>query len=88
MKLATTYEPNAYEPNIYAMWETSGQFAPQGEGEPYSIVMPPPNANAGGSQTGGGGPLPQTDSQVYYRITTRVAGPRSTTVYTQTIVAI
>ena len=48
----------------------------------------PPNANAGGSQTGGGGPLPQTDSQVYYRITTRVAGPRSTTVYTQTIVAI
>ncbi len=45
MKLAKTYEPNSYEPNIYAMWETSGDFAPKGEGEPYSIVMPPPNAN-------------------------------------------
>ncbi len=45
MKLAKTYDPNAYEPNIYAMWETSGDFAPKGEGEPYSIVMPPPNAN-------------------------------------------
>lgn len=45
MKLAKAYEPNNYEPNIYAMWETSGDFAPKGEGEPYSIVMPPPNAN-------------------------------------------
>lgn len=45
MKLAKTYDPNQYEPNIYAMWETSGAFEPKGEGEPYSIVMPPPNAN-------------------------------------------
>ena len=45
MKLAKTYDPNQYEPNIYAMWETSGSFAPTGKGEPYSIVMPPPNAN-------------------------------------------
>ena len=45
MKLAKAYEPNSYEPNIYAMWETSGEFNPNGEGEPYSIVMPPPNAN-------------------------------------------
>lgn len=45
MKLAKTYEPNQYEPNIYAMWETADAFAPKGEGEPYSIVMPPPNAN-------------------------------------------
>ncbi len=45
MKLAKTYEPGQYEPNIYAMWETSGAFAPKGTGEPYSIVMPPPNAN-------------------------------------------
>lgn len=27
------------------MWETSGAFAPTGKGEPYSIVMPPANAN-------------------------------------------
>lgn len=45
MQLAKTYEPDQYEPNIYAMWETSGAFSPKGAGEPYSIVMPPPNAN-------------------------------------------
>ena len=45
MRLAKTYDPNQYEPTIYALWETSGAFAPTGEGEPYSIVMPPPNAN-------------------------------------------
>ncbi len=45
MKLAKTYEPNEYEPTIYAMWEAAGAFLPTGEGTPYSIVMPPPNAN-------------------------------------------
>lgn len=45
MKLPKTYEPNNYEPTVYAMWETSGAFEPRGEGEPYSILMPPPNAN-------------------------------------------
>jgi valine--tRNA ligase len=45
MKLAKTYNPNEYEPNIYAMWESAGVFRPKGEGTPYSIVMPPPNAN-------------------------------------------
>ena len=45
MNLPKAYDPNKYEPNIYAMWETSGAFKPKGEGEPYSIVMPPPNAN-------------------------------------------
>ncbi len=45
MKLSKTYDPNSYEPNIYAMWETSGAFRPTGKGEPYSIIMPPPNAN-------------------------------------------
>jgi valyl-tRNA synthetase len=45
MKLTKTYDPNQYEPTIYAMWETANAFAPTGKGEPYSIVMPPPNAN-------------------------------------------
>lgn len=45
MKLTKTYDPNQYEPTIYALWETAGAFAPTGQGEPYSIVMPPPNAN-------------------------------------------
>lgn len=45
MKLAKQYTPNDYEPTIYAMWESSGAFAPKGQGEPFSIAMPPPNAN-------------------------------------------
>ena len=45
MQLAKSYDPNQYEPNIYAMWETSGAFSPRTMGEPYAIVMPPPNAN-------------------------------------------
>lgn len=45
MKLAKTYDPNEYEPNVYALWEKSGAFNPSGEGETYSTIMPPPNAN-------------------------------------------
>ncbi|MCA9339150.1 valine--tRNA ligase [Candidatus Saccharibacteria bacterium] len=45
MNLAKAYEPNHYEPTIYGLWESSGIFEPHGEGEPYSILMPPPNAN-------------------------------------------
>lgn len=45
MNLAKAYTPNDYEPNIYALWEQANAFAPKGKGTPYSIVMPPPNAN-------------------------------------------
>ncbi len=45
MQLAKQYVPNDYEPNIYALWETSGALEPTGVGKPYSIIMPPPNAN-------------------------------------------
>ena len=61
MKFASSYEPNQYEADIYAAWETSGAFDPviptvpvddDGNGHDdrlnantYSIVMPPPNAN-------------------------------------------
>lgn len=45
MKLAKTYTPDNYEPNTYALWEVSGAFAPTGQGDPYCIVLPPPNAN-------------------------------------------
>jgi len=45
MNLAKAYTPNEFEPNIYALWEQSGVFNPRGKGEPYAIVMPPPNAN-------------------------------------------
>lgn len=46
MNLPKTYEPAHYEPTIYGLWEAAGAFAPTGEGTPYSVVMPPPNANA------------------------------------------
>jgi valyl-tRNA synthetase len=46
MKLPKVYEPSQYEEDIYALWENSGVFKPSGTGKSYSIVMPPPNANA------------------------------------------
>ena len=48
MKLPKTYDPSQYEENIYALWEKSAAFTPKNEahGKPYTIVMPPPNANA------------------------------------------
>lgn len=46
MKLSKTYSPGDYESDIYALWESSGVFTPTGKGEPFTIVMPPPNANA------------------------------------------
>ncbi|HSW74450.1 MAG TPA: valine--tRNA ligase [Candidatus Saccharimonadales bacterium] len=46
MNLPKVYEPGQYESDIYALWEKANSFAPTGEGEAYSILMPPPNANA------------------------------------------
>ncbi|HEY6482085.1 MAG TPA: valine--tRNA ligase [Steroidobacteraceae bacterium] len=37
------YAPHEIERRIYARWEAHGWFAPTGRGEPYSIVIPPPN---------------------------------------------
>jgi valyl-tRNA synthetase len=46
MKLPKVYEPREYETDIYDLWEKSGAFEPKGKGTSYTIVMPPPNANA------------------------------------------
>lgn len=45
MNLPKTYEPKQYEPTVYGLWESSNSFAATGQGTPYCIVMPPPNAN-------------------------------------------
>ena len=38
------YDPKSVEDEIYKRWEESGYFNPDNiEGEPYSIMMPPPN---------------------------------------------
>lgn len=48
MKLPKVYEPKEYERDVYALWEKSEAFLPKNRGGKgnYSIVMPPPNANA------------------------------------------
>ncbi len=46
MKLPKTYEPRQYEADIYALWEKNVAFTPRASGKPYSVVVPPPNANA------------------------------------------
>src|SRR5579863_2124408 len=46
MKLPKVYEPSVYESDIYALWERQQGFKPQGEGKSFSLVVPPPNANA------------------------------------------
>ncbi len=38
-----SYQPNEIEQRIYAHWEEAGYFAPRGDGEPYCIMIPPPN---------------------------------------------
>jgi len=57
MKFTSSYEPQNFESDIYAAWESEGLFNPSEvnnqsagaktpNGRPYySIVMPPPNAN-------------------------------------------
>ena len=38
-----TYNPQAIEERWYSTWEENGYFAPQGDGKPYCIMIPPPN---------------------------------------------
>lgn len=61
----------------------------QNAGAPYlaNCTKAPASLNVGGSQSAGGVP-PLANNQVYYRITTRIAGPRRTVAYIQTIVAL
>jgi valyl-tRNA synthetase len=37
------YAPQDIERRIYERWEANGWFAPRGRGEPYCIMIPPPN---------------------------------------------
>jgi valyl-tRNA synthetase len=38
-----SYRPKDIEQRQYQRWEDNGWFAPSGEGDPYCIVIPPPN---------------------------------------------
>ena len=48
-KFLKPYDPKAVEASIYKRWEESGYFNPDNlpnqDGEPFTIIMPPPNAN-------------------------------------------
>lgn len=44
-KLLKPYNPAETEPRLYELWEKGGHFEPKGEGEPFTMVMPPTNAN-------------------------------------------
>ncbi len=39
----TTYKPSEIEQKLYTSWEAKGYFTPSGQGDPYSIMIPPPN---------------------------------------------
>ncbi len=41
--LPPAYEPSSVEDRIYEMWESRGYFKPRAGGDPYCIIMPPPN---------------------------------------------
>ncbi|WP_116892354.1 valine--tRNA ligase [Pseudomonas syringae] len=38
-----TYQPHAIETSWYQTWESENYFAPQGVGDSYTIMIPPPN---------------------------------------------
>ncbi|GED23016.1 valine--tRNA ligase [Halomonas halmophila] len=38
-----TYQPEQIENRWYQRWEDNGHFAPSGKGDPFSIMIPPPN---------------------------------------------
>ena len=38
-----TYSPQAIEQSHYAEWEQNGYFKPNGEGEAFCLMLPPPN---------------------------------------------
>ncbi|USZ50431.1 valine--tRNA ligase [Halomonas sp. DN3] len=38
-----TYQPESIEARWYERWENDGRFAPSGKGDPFAIMIPPPN---------------------------------------------
>lgn len=71
--LDVAYDPKAHETMLYEQWEGAGAFSPQEEGEPYAVLMPPPNAN-GNLHLGHALTLTIQDSLVrYHRMKGRAA---------------
>src|SRR5476651_383975 len=43
MTMEKTYNPEAIEQTCYDNWEKNHNFAPSGHGNPFCIMLPPPN---------------------------------------------
>ncbi len=41
--LDKTYQPESIENQTYEHWEKNGYFAPSGKGDPFCMMLPPPN---------------------------------------------
>ncbi|MEJ2129350.1 MAG: valine--tRNA ligase [Woeseiaceae bacterium] len=63
-----SYNPHEIEQRIYDRWEENGHFAPQGEGDPYCIVIPPPNVTGTLHMGHGFGDTIQDTLIRYYRM--------------------
>jgi len=45
-ELSTRYSPSELEKKWYSLWKEGGYFEPRGTGEPFTIMIPPPNITA------------------------------------------
>jgi len=45
-ELSTRYNPSDLEEKWYSLWKEGGYFEPRGTGEPFTIMIPPPNITA------------------------------------------
>jgi len=61
-----TYQPQTIEAQWYQTWEQKGYFKPSGEGDPYCIVIPPPNVT-GSLHMGHGFNNTVMDAMIRYR---------------------
>ena len=43
MEMETRYNPKVVEARWHDQWNKNNDFAPSGKGEPFSVVIPPPN---------------------------------------------
>jgi valyl-tRNA synthetase len=60
------YEPHAIERQWYETWEAKGYFKPVGEGNPYCMMIPPPNVT-GSLHMGHGFNNAVMDTMIRYR---------------------
>lgn len=66
LDMEKTYDPKQLEQRWYQYWENAGYFLPQGTGQPYCIMLPPPNVT-GTLHMGHGFQISLMDALIRYR---------------------